>query len=279
MSHPWLSLLVGLIPLTPLAAQGLAYEGGVSLATGRYIFAARTTSWTFATGLSLSAGRLTLRAGLPVFVQNTSLITGSGAGMMPSGGGAASGMVSDSGHHGMMGGSGSGTHRLPVPGSALTGYRAAAGDPTVQAGWRAVSDARTSLTISGAAKIPVTDTSTYGTGAWDVGATVSVTRHAGASMFLGLDLSYWHVGDLPQLNFRDPVLATASLSDLFENTWGASLSVTAGSSALPGYQAPVSVGATLTHLGKGNLWGLNAAVGLTETVPDFSIGASWRIGF
>lgn len=39
-----LVLLAALGP-APLLAQGLSYEGGLSLATGTYIFAERTTSW------------------------------------------------------------------------------------------------------------------------------------------------------------------------------------------------------------------------------------------
>ncbi len=255
-------MLGAAIPLASLQAQGIAYEGGISLATGNYFYTTRTTSWTIATGLAYSPGRFTLRAALPVYVQNSSLVRGSGAGMMPSGG--------------VMGGGGGGGGGMM--GGAMMHFRTAAGDPTVQAGWRAVQGARTAVTLSAAAKIPATDTTDYGTGEWDVGGTLFLTRHAGGSVFVGLDLSYWHLGDLPTLDFRDPVTATVSASDVFANTWGASAFVTGGTSALRGYEPPVSLGVTVTRLGKGNLWGFTATVGFTETVPDLSIGASWRIG-
>lgn len=256
------ALLAG-APLTTLQAQAVAYEGGISLATGSYFYTTRTSSWTIATGIAFSAGRLVVRAGLPVYVQNSSLVRGTGGGMMPSGGLMGGG--GGSGGGGMMGG-GMGMH-----------FRSAAGDPLAQAGWRMVSDAPTTVTIGAAAKIPLTDTTDYGTGEWDVGGSVSVSRHVGARIFLGLDLSYWHLGDPPTLDFRDPVTASVSASDVFVNNWGASVFVTGGTAALRGYDGPLSVGATLTHLGK-NLWGLTAAVGFTETAPDFTIGASWRIG-
>lgn len=256
-------VLLVLFPCASLAAQGVAYEGGISLASGSYFYTTRTTSWTISTGLAYSPGRLTLRAALPVYVQNNSLVRGSGVGMMPSGGPMSGGT---GGRGGMMGG-GTGVH-----------FRAAAGDPVGQAGWRAINGARTSVTVSAAAKIPATDTSDYGTGEWDVGGMLSVTRHAGGTSFFGLDLSYWHLGDPATLDFRDPVTATVSASHVFATVWGAAAFVTAGTSALRGYDGPVSVGVSLTRLGNGNLWGLNAAVGLTETVPDFTIGASWRIG-
>lgn len=277
MTRRWLCLALFVIPLLPLGAQGIAYEGGVSLSSGHYIFATRTTSWTISTGLSVTAGRLVLRAAVPTYIQNTSLVTGSGAGMMPSGGSTSSGTVSDGGRGGMMGERGSGNHHLPVPSAALTGYRAAAGDPVVQAGWRTPAGARNTVTVSAAGKIPATDTTAYGTGQWDVGGTLSATRHVGVRSLVAVDVSYWHLGDTPTLDFRDPVVATLSASAVFASTWGASVLVTGGTSALRGYEAPLSLGAAVTHLGKGRLWGLSAAVGFTETVPDFTIGASWRL--
>lgn len=259
-----LAAAIPLAPLVPLRAQGIAYEGGIALTTGNYLYATRTTSWTIATGLAYSTGRFTFRAALPVYVQNSSLVRGSGAGMMPSGG--------------VMGGGGGSGGGGGMMGGATMHFRAAAGDPTIQAGWRAVNGLRTAVTVSAAAKIPASDTTDYGTGKWDVGGTVSFTRHAAGSVFFGVDLSYWHLGDPPTLDFRDPVIATVTASDVFANSWGASLFVTAGTSALRGYDAPVSLGATITRLHRDALWGLTAAVGFTETVPDFSIGATWRVG-
>ena len=266
-----LALLVATLVLSPhLGAQGVAYEGGVSVATGSYIFTTRTTSVTIATGLAYTAGRLTLRAGLPLFVQNTSLLAGSGPGMMPSGGGSGENVGGGMGG-GMMGGG---------SGSRMAHYRAAAGDPSVQVGWRLVDRARFSVTVSAAAKIPVTDTTAYGTRKWDLGGTISLTHRPPGLLFFGLDVSYWHLGDLPQLDFRDPVLASATVSRLFPTSWAGSLFAAGGTAALRGFQAPMSVGAGVTHLGgRRALWGVTAAVGLTETAPQFSVGASWRVGF
>lgn len=259
--------LVASLTLPSVAAQGVAYEGGVSLATGSYIFTTRTTGMTIATGIAYTVGRVTLRAGLPVFVQNTSLLAGSGAGMMPSGGGSGA----NAGSGGMMGGGGGGT--------AMAHYRAAAGAPTVQLGWRVVNRAGTTVTLSAATKIPATDTTAYGTGKWDLGGWLSLTHRPSGRTFGGLDVAYWHLGDLPQLDFRDPILGTATVGRLFPTAWAGTLFVTGGTAALRGYEPPVSVGAGVTHLGRPSLlWGFTVAVGLTETAPEFSIGASWRVG-
>lgn len=270
-----LAALAVLLPLGPLAAQGVAYEGGLSLATGKYIFAARTTGWTLFTGASLKAGRFVLRAGVPAYLENTSLVTGSGAGMMPTGGATSSGMVSDSGRT-MMGGGMGGRH-LPVPASALTGYRAAAGDPVLHVEWEAVATSRTVISFGGAAKIPATDTSAYGTGQWDVGASLSVTRHVASRWFFSLDLAYWHLGDLPQLDFADPFMATATASALW-GRWGASFFVTGSTEALRGYDPPLAIGLGLTRSHDATAWGVSAALGLTQTAPDLSIGVNWRLG-
>jgi hypothetical protein len=274
MRRGWLGgLALGLVPLGPLAAQHIGYEGGVGFATGRYIFAARTTTWTLFSGLSLAVGRFTLRAGVPLYVQNTTLLTGSGAGMMPSGGPAASGMVADSGRHGGMGG-----RRLPASAGALTGYRATLGDPVVQAGWDVVATSRTTLAVGAAAKIPAADTSALATGEWDEGISLALTRHVTGAWFFGLDLAYWHLGDLPQLDFLDPLLATATASVGLATGWTGSFFVTGGTEALRGYAPPLSIGVGLARHGGAVPWMASATVGLTETVPAVALGASWRIG-
>ncbi|MBI4420161.1 MAG: hypothetical protein HY560_04985 [Gemmatimonadetes bacterium] len=273
-------LPIALISLAPAAlrAQVVAYEGNISLATGSYFYATRTTSWTLATGIAYTPGRLILRAAAPVYLQNSSLTWGAGAGMMPFGTGAGGSAGTMSSGGGTMG-RGAGMMSGGTTGSGgMAPFRAALGDPTVQAAWRVLSGGRTGLTVGAGAKIPATDTTDYGTGKWDVGGMLSFTRQVGAALLFGVDLSYWRLGDLPTFRFSNPVVGTISAGRVFANTWGVSLLVTAGTSAIPGYTGPVSVGATLTRLGKSRLWGLSAAVGFTQTVPDFSVGASWRIG-
>lgn len=273
MTVRWAPLLLALAP-APVGAQGLAYEGGLGVATGEYIFTARTTAWTVSSGLSVRAGRFTLRATAPLFLQNTTLLTGSGAGMMPSGG-PSSGMVQDSGSGGMMGGGG-GRHRLSMPASAVTGYRLAIGDPAVQLAWHILDDA-TALTASVAAKVPLTDTTAFGTGAWDVGGTVSFTRHFGAADFVGVDVAYWRLGDLPELDFRNPLLGTVSAGRAVGAGWAASVFVSGGTAALRGYAAPVSLGLTTARLATPAMWGVTAAIGLTETTPDVAVSLNWRV--
>jgi hypothetical protein len=260
------------VPL-PLAAQSLAYEGGLSVTTGRYFFDTRTTSVALSTGLALTAGRLTFRVGVPVLTQNTELVTTSGFGGMPTGG-PISGMVSDSGRRGGRRGGGG----MSVPSFAAPGYAVALGDPIALLTAQVVDARRTGVTLGVGVKAPVADTTSYGTGQWDAGVSLGLTLHPTLRTLVSLDASYWHLGDLPALDFRDPVFGTLSVGRVFAG-WGASLGVSGGSSALPGYAAPVSVSAAFHRLSAATLWGVTATVGLTETVPEVAVSASWRVPF
>lgn len=260
------------LPL-PLAAQSLAYEGGLSVATGRYFFDTRTTSVALTSGLALTVGRLSVRVGIPLLTQNTELVTFSGLGGMPSGG-PISGMVSDSGRRGGRRGSGG----MSVPSSAAPGYAVALGDPTALLTAHLVDAGRASVTAGVGVKVPLADTTSFGTGKWDAGVSLGLTLHPTPRTLVGLDASYWHLGDLPTLDFRDPTFATITLGRVFEG-WGASVAVSGGTSALPGYQAPLSVSASFHRLSAATLWGVTATVGLTETVPEAAVSAIWRVPF
>ena len=257
----------------PLAAQRVRLEGGLSASTGTYVFAPRTTTWTLATGLALGTDRVTVRVSLPIYLQNTSLVSGSGIGRIPTGGSSSEAVG--------RGGSGRESRgsraRIEVPGSAVTGYEAAVGDPLVSLSWRATNAARTVVTIGAAIKAPLADTSTFGTGEWDAAATVSASRFLGSRVFLGVDLGYWRLGDLEDLDLRDPLTGTLSLGYLGEGGWGGSLIGSAATTVVEGFDGPVSVGAAITRVASGRSWSLLSLVGLTETAPDFTMGLAWSL--
>lgn len=164
---------------------------------------------------------------------------------------------------------------VAVPQSAFTGYQVDCGDPVGQLSALLVD--RYAWTVRGgfAAKAPLTDTTSVGTGEWDLGGSLAVTRTVGSRLLLGLDVAYWHLGDLPELDFRDPVLGTLGATTI-HGSWGISASVSGGSSALRGFDPPLTLGLAVAWLGRGALMGGNVAFGLTEAVPDVSIGLYWR---
>lgn len=286
-----LALAAALLPTVGLQGQSLYYEGGVSVASGTYIFTQRTTSWTWYNGLALSAGPLTLRATLPLYLQNTSLVTGTSAGFLPTGG-SSSGVVSDSSRSRMMGhggGQGMGARvvtsdasldgdPIDVPATPGAGFETAAGDPTFYANLSLFRGKPTSLTIGFGAKAPVTDTTDFGSGRWDVGGSVSLYRRVGPSTLLGADLSYWRLGDLPELDLQNPVSGAISVSHLLGKGWGGSLSVTGSTSVIEAFENAYSAGVALTRMGSRGALGLTASVGFTETTPDFTLGLNWRLG-
>lgn len=282
---PLVLILCG--PALPLAAQGFDYEGGLSLASGTYFFTERTTSWSLYTGLAWERNRVTLRASLPIHLQNTTLVALGHGATLPTGG-SSSGVVGDTGaarnkrhlrtHEGMPAvTTGHARGRLEVPASAVTGYQAAVGDPIAQLRWRALDRLRTRVSVSLTAKMPVADTASFGTGQWDFGSSVAMSQTLGSSFLLGLDLSYWKLGDLSTLDFHDPVYGTASLSYLQRNGWGGGLTGSAGTSSLTGYSGPVSVGGFIARAFPRGTWTAGVAAGLSETAPDFMLILNWTL--
>jgi len=274
-------------PALPLAAQGFQYEGGLSVASGTYIFTERTTSWSLFTGFAVDKDRVTLRASLPVHVQNTTLVSLSGPGGRLPTGGSSSGVVADSGaaRKGRSGG-GDGMRavraqaamgEVEVPSSAVTGYEASVGDPTAQLAWRALNGQRTGLSVSLLAKVPVADTGSFGTGQWDVGSSIAVSQALRGRGRLGLDLTYWKLGDLSTLDFRDPVYGSASVSYLKPNAWGVEINLSAGTSSLDGYNGPIWVGGSIARVSRRGSWAMGGTVGLSETTPDFTVSLTWKV--
>lgn len=281
----------------PWAAQQVSYEGGLSASTGTYIFTERTSSFALSTGLYLKTGRLSFRATVPVWLQNTTLITSSGAGTVPTGGPYGQEAVRDSGQareQRQQGGNGDGQgpgggqpvpiaagmagEPVPAPSEAISGYRVALADPTLALAARVLDAGRLMVSLGGAVKFPLADTA-VGTGEWDVGANLSVSVLAGSRWTFGFDAAYWHLGDLDSLELLDPLLGTVSVGALLGDRWGAMLSLMGSTTMLTGFDPPVSVTAGLNHVAPSFTWGLNLGAGLTESAPDVMVGLLWSVPF
>jgi hypothetical protein len=287
-----------MVPAAPVAAQRVHYEGSLNASTGRYIFSERTTGAVWTNGLSLTLGRLAVRGSVPVWWQNTVLVTVSGVGPIPSGGGGErSRAVSDTGEarrrRGAGGQQGPGSDQkwgagatpalaadsAAVPIDVASRYQTALGDPLASANLRIVDGRRVSVTVGAGAKIPVADTAHFGTGKWDVGGSASISVQPAERTLIGLDVSFWHLGDLAELNFRDPVSAGLSISRLFRSGWGGMVTGSASTTALEGFPGPASVGAGMTRFRGNSAMGFHLSAGLSDTSPDVCGGFTWRIGF
>ncbi|KPK04913.1 MAG: hypothetical protein AMS20_07855 [Gemmatimonas sp. SG8_28] len=294
MRPRWLGVAAFVVVTPAASAQQLHYEGALSLTSGTYLFTERTNSWTLSTGLAFAAGPVTFRASLPMFVQNTTLLTSSGGGLVPTGG-SSSGTVADSssarrGRGGTIP-TGATTSSLSVPSlsvvqsadgtievpsAAVTGYAAHAGDPLIGA-TAAVSSGRLSLLLGASAKVPLNDSTGYGTGAWDFGGSGSLSYLFGLTTMISVDAAYWVMGDLPELDLQNPLLLSASLSFLGLSGWGVSGSLSTASPVIDGYSGSTMVTGSLLRVGRSRSLGLNIGVGLSAMAPDVTVGLTWRM--
>jgi hypothetical protein len=131
--------------------------------------------------------------------------------------------------------------------------------------------------LGGGAKIPVTDTTSYGTGEWDYGASVSLSQMLGFSTLVGVDLAYWHFGDFADLDLRDGIMGSASVAYLGGRGWGGSASVSGARSVIEGFADSYSLGLGITRIGGRASVALNVSLGLSETTPDALASLSWRV--
>ncbi len=295
MTRPrWLGVAAFVVVTPAASAQQLHYEGALSLTSGTYLYTERTNSWTLSTGLAFAAGPVTFRASLPMFVQNTTLLASSGGGLVPTGG-SSSGTVADSSsaRSGRDGTSPTSTTTtslsvsslsvvenadgaIDFPSTAVTGYAAHAGDPLIGA-TTAVSLGRLSLLVGASAKVPLNDTTGYGTGAWDFGGAGSLSYLFGLTTMVSVDAAYWVMGDPPELDLRNPLLLSASISYLGLSGWGGSGSLSTSSPVIDGYPGSTMVTGSILRVGRSRSLGLNIGVGLSEMAPDITVGLTWRM--
>lgn len=259
------TLLGGMLPVPPAAAQGVRYDTGLSVASGEYGTSETSTAVMWSHGVALEFGRLTLRATMPVVAQRgTAMLTGGGA--VPS---------RDGGSGGSGGGMG-GPRRAFATDTSIDDYRVRAGDPFLSASLRLLDRLNTSVSAGASVKAPVADAGDVGTGEWDAGVMFDVTRHVAGPWFVGAGAAWWKLGDPDSLDLRDPLMGTFMVTRAGDGG-AALLTLAAASSTLEGFDPPVSCGALVSS----DLWrgtaALSATIGLTESAADFSVGLSWGV--
>ena len=229
-------------------AQGLYLEGGLSFARGDYVYTQQTNGGGAALGLAWSSRRLTARVTLPYFVRDTRLLTVSG--------------------------------EAPVadadPASSATGYDGSLSDPLLQVYAQVLQSSRTGVGLSASVKPPFVEAGYFGTGQWDVSGAANLSHFVGSRTMLGLDVSYWHLGDMPDFPLRDSVTGTLTLGQSFGRAWTASASLSGGRSAVAGYADPWWAGILVGRSFAKGVAGLTASVGLSDSAPDFTVGLVWR---
>lgn len=255
----------------PAAAGSISYVGSLQMASGSYFFNQTTRGYYFVNGFSFSEGAFTLTANIPLIYQSTPYVSYSGIGLLPSGGADSSLVSRRQGKEQVI---------LPEP-VAYNKY--GVGDPLLSIGFRLWREGEfvPSAQITAQAKIPLASLeSGFGTGQWDYAAGLSLGKKVG-SAFLFADLTYWKLGDLPDLILKDAWSYGFSLGRSFSGGAFSVLASYAGYTQIISWVAPPSslgLGLGFRVGAKSSLM-LNASFGLSESSPDVALSLGWIMGF
>ena len=133
--------------------------------------------------------------------------------------------------------------------------------------------------VYGAVKPPLADEdSGFGTGEWDYGAGVTLSKRAGSLLFLG-DLGYWVFGDLVDLELQDPFAYSIGLGrTLASGRYSVVGSVSGYTEIVDGVDGPIEASFLVSrNLSAGRSFNLTVSAGLTDSAPDYSLAAGWRL--
>lgn len=279
----WSAVLLGWLAAVPsVLGQNVAYTGSVQYATGSYIFSERTHSVYLFNGLTFSGDRISLSTSISVIFQNSPWISYSGVGGIPSGGP----------QHGSVGGGGKG------PGGSGRGRRSGEtialpdtisyadvgiGDPFARVDLTLISGGRfwPGVQVAASAKAPIADVDRgFGTGAWDAGLGVSLSKRLG-SWFVFADAMHWWLGDMTDATLGNSVAYSVALGrSLMEGKLGMIASLFGYTAEiLEDVDPPVQAAFGINYSMAQGQYGLNGSVsaGLTESTPDVSVSLGWHV--
>jgi len=264
----------------------LTYSGSLQYATGDYTLSETTSSLLLFNGLSYSKGKWSFTASIPLIDQDSPFVAYAGGTPVPSG--RRLGVETETSSSGGTGGtSGSGTGRggtviVPDP-QTLDFSETGLGDPIFRADFGLSENQSSGLKfgIYGSAKAPLADEdSGFGTGEWDYGAGITVSKKAGSVLLLA-DLGYWIFGDLEDFELEDPFAYSFGLGRSLESGRYSVLgSISGYTETVDGIDGPVEAGFTVSRLNRsGRSFSVTLSAGLTESAADYSLSTGWRAGF
>ncbi len=268
--------VAGVILLTPAAvlpaaAGTFSYTGSLQLSQGKYFFDQTSRGLYFFNGFAFTSDSVTLTATIPLIYQSTPYISYSGVGVLPSGG-TESVIVSRRQRGEVV--------YLPIP---VQVRQFGVGDPLLHAGIRLWKEGPVvpAVAITANAKVPLaTLESGFGTGEWDYGAGLSVSKKIGAA-FLFADVSRWKIGDLPELELLDPWTYSLALGLPLSRGKAVFFASYLGMTGIiEATKPPASAGLGLSFkVGPKSSLLVNGLLGLSESSPDFSVSFGWSLGF
>jgi hypothetical protein len=262
----------------PAPAQRIEYAGSLQLASGDYIFTERTNSLLLFNGLSVSGGCFRVSVSVPLIYQSTPFIS-YGSGLLIPSGGPESADVGERMGGGRMG-RGSMMEEIDLADTA-TFEELGLGDVSAHAEIELLgfSASRPSIRLTAGAKVPVAGVDRgFGTGEWDYGAGLSAAQPLGRMLILA-DFSYWILGDMPDLELKNPVSYALAVGHPLSERLGLLVSVFGYSKIIEGTDPPAQLSLGLSYLiGANRSLTSSAAFGLTESSPDVSVSVGWRLG-
>lgn len=266
----------------PASAGELTYFGALGMYEGSYELSVDTSTLYLLNGFTYESGRWSVTASIPVYDQDSPYVTWTGGSPVVTGRRFGMDGTAGSGSGSTPMGSHSGSRRGPVevPDPATLDFsETGLGDPLVRAdvAFTRTSDQRVGCYAS--AKIPVADEdSGFGTGEWDFGLGLSLLRAAGPGELL-LEVGWWSLGDLPDLELEDPLTATVAYGTSPEGRrigWRAF--AVAWSEILDGQDGPAQVGVTLGRgVGDTTELSLTMSAGLTDASADWGLAFGWKV--
>ena len=275
-------LMSGISGAGSVLGQQIYYSGSAQYSTGSYFFERSTNSFYLTNSIRIRGGSVSLSLNVPYMIQNSPWISYSGIGYIPTGG-SQSETVSDVGKGRGKGGPGSTTPGLEpvILTDTVSHNKYGLSDPNLYLSVRLtpLTQSKTLLYLNASTKVPVTNPETgFGTGAWDFGVGMSITQRFN-TFFLTADAMYWHLGDMEDLNFKDPVSFALGLGKSFDNSkWLVSTMVTGYTPIIEGYDPPMGLSVGLGYfLTKNIALNANVSFGLSESSSDVGGGIGWSI--
>lgn len=274
-------MALAMIPALGALGQQVTYTGSFQAASGDYIFTERTSSVYFFNSLNVSTERFRAGVSIPLIYQSSPWISYSVVGGLPSGG-TEQGTV-NAWRKGKGQGDGQGSNRVNtvlMP-DTTTYDQLGLGDPSLQAALEVVKENGLipAVRVRGDVKLPLADVDRgFGTGAWDFGSGLSLSKSLGTT-FLFVDVMQWWLGDLSELELKDPVSYSVALGhSMKQGKLGLMAALAGYSEVIMDVDPPlqVSIGASY-WLKPGRGVSASVAAGLSESSPDYSISFGWSI--
>jgi len=262
-------------------SQTITYNGSAQFSTGSYFFTENTNSFYLNSGFSFRNKGISIGLNIPYIVQSTPWISVSSGSLIATGGPGNERVGGERNGNGNRRGG-----RKIDPGIADTiSYSSASfGDPNLSGNIKLYEskNQRTSVQTNLNIKFPLADpTDGFGTGAWDFGAGMSIFQRIGSDYLWILDVMHWRLGDMNNLEFKNPVSFSSGLGRSFSNgKWLISANIYGYTRIIEEIEPPLSSGLNAGPRINPKM-NLNASVviGLSDSNPDVSTGLGWSVTF